>query len=81
MTHCAAVAQRKGNGRQGHGRENFPPRTQKELMDSPRMQQWNKELSPQRAITPEKQEDIQQDLQEGPHAGDHEAKSQTFTEK
>jgi hypothetical protein len=53
---------------------------QEEMTDGPRMQQRNKEPRPQRTITSEKQEDIRQDLQEGPRAGDGEAKSRIFTE-
>jgi hypothetical protein len=48
---------------------------QEETLGETGMQPLHKEPRPKVAATSRKQEDIQQDLQEGSHAGDHEAKS------
>jgi hypothetical protein len=48
---------------------------QEEISGKTGRQHWNKGLRFKGAATSRKQEDIWQDLQEGSHAGHHEAKS------
>jgi hypothetical protein len=80
MTCCAIPAQHKGLCCQGQGYAKNPERTniQEETLGETGRHQWYKDPRLKEATTSKEGQDVRQDLQENPRAGDHKENIQIF---